>query len=267
MIDTINEIQDELDTFLDRKKDLRNIKRYSIYDVMFYRSNLYIHSKRVAFHVCESMKYIEKAYPEFDKVKALIIALVHDDAEIITGDFQAADKAIMKEEELENIERLEEKAIKVLVKKYPKKIYGYDYNEILTDVLEVNSIEAVVVKLLDKFDGFGEALHEIFAGNKYYMTTTKTKNGVPPTPYDYYINLIPNYYKIFPRLKPLFNVKNFPLKNLQTINQFKVIENGKPHTKESIMNKTGYYPYDLWLSVNLKYSNEEEIKDLYIKKE
>ena len=65
------------------------ITRFSLYKVMFYRSNLFNHAWHVAWLVDEIAPFAMKKFPQFDSEKAQMLALVHDDAEIIIGDIQA----------------------------------------------------------------------------------------------------------------------------------------------------------------------------------
>ena len=85
----------ELELFSDREKKLSSIIRFDMkrFDPMFYRTNLLIHSKRVYSLVKEIIPHLKSVYgDELDSEKALSLALVHDDAELVTGDVQLYDK-------------------------------------------------------------------------------------------------------------------------------------------------------------------------------
>lgn len=96
-------------------------------------------------------------------LKILIMSLVHDDVEILTGDHQSVNRLKMTPEQIAVIDGNEEAAIRELSKQFPEKISGYNYQELLSDVFQKDTMEAQIVKYLDHIDGFCEALHEIYA--------------------------------------------------------------------------------------------------------
>lgn len=66
---------------------------------MMYRTNLYTHSYRVAAIVHALNPFAEKVFGKaYDERKAEILALVHDDAEIVFGDVQLGNKSRMTAE-------------------------------------------------------------------------------------------------------------------------------------------------------------------------
>jgi 5'-deoxynucleotidase YfbR-like HD superfamily hydrolase len=79
--------------FKNREEDLRKITRYQNYSVMFYRTNLFTHSKRVAWLVQEMIPFAQATWQDFNGQKAKFLALVHDDQEIIMGDIPAGNKS------------------------------------------------------------------------------------------------------------------------------------------------------------------------------
>jgi 5'-deoxynucleotidase YfbR-like HD superfamily hydrolase len=139
--------------------------RYSLYAPVYYRSSDFLHSKRVAWLVESVEPIITEGLPNFDIARAVATALVHDDAELLVGDIQAGNKGKMSKEELQAIDDAERKAIDALAEKFPKTLGGYNYKEMLEDVLDFTTPEAQVVKYLDRFDALGEALHELYAGS------------------------------------------------------------------------------------------------------
>ena len=117
----------ELHNFPDREKNLRSVTRYSLYHTVWYRTDLWTHSRRVGWIVEQLNPIAEKIFGEnFDSEKAFALGMVHDDAETIFGDIQAGYKANMTKEELEEVGQLERNAIKTLASKSPKYIGLYE---------------------------------------------------------------------------------------------------------------------------------------------
>src|SRR3989344_4105231 len=91
-----------LEPFPDRTEQLRAIIRYrDAYPVMFYRQNVLHHVMRVSWLANELADVAAATFPRYDPRKAELIALVHDDAEIITGDYQASYRTQLTREELD----------------------------------------------------------------------------------------------------------------------------------------------------------------------
>ena len=78
----------------ERERTLKSIYRYRMFETILYRSNLWMHSLRMLWLV-EEMSSLAQKHLSVDIEKARAMALVHDDAEIITGDIQAGVKALM----------------------------------------------------------------------------------------------------------------------------------------------------------------------------
>src|SRR3989344_403002 len=95
-----------LESFPDRTEQLRAILRYSAYPVMFYRQNVLHHTMRVSWLVNELAEVAAALFPGYDRRKAELMALVHDDAEIVTGDYQASYRTQLTAAELD--EQLDE---------------------------------------------------------------------------------------------------------------------------------------------------------------
>ena len=92
----LNELIAELSTFPGREEGLRKVFRWNNWKPMFYRPQLYSHGKKISWLLCEVEPVLKKTFGEdFDMKRALALALVHDDPELITGDYQAGDKAKM----------------------------------------------------------------------------------------------------------------------------------------------------------------------------
>jgi hypothetical protein len=130
-------LDDNLENLFPVRKDaLENILRYHAFDTMYYRTNDWIHSRRVRW-IVEELLPLGRCLKDFDADRAVCLALVHDDAETITGDVQAGHKAIMSKQALLNVKSNERRAAILLGKRHPIKIYGkYDYGTLLLESLE-----------------------------------------------------------------------------------------------------------------------------------
>ena len=243
-----------LQEFTEREAALKNITRYDMYSPMFYRTNLQIHTQRVLWLLEELLPSAIKVFPNFNIEKARILALIHDDAEIITGDIQLGRKLYMSKEQLAEIDKNEAKAIEILSEKYPKTINGFSYKELLYNILKNDCIEVKLVRYTDKCDAFGEALHEIFGGNSAFCSDhPDLEKGVNPI--NNYIKILKNFTKQFSDLESLFKQKH-PLLSVP-----------KPHTRESIQQKSQYPHYDQWKEIIMKRGGEKEISLLTNQKE
>ena len=87
---------------------------------MFYRTNLLLHCQRVSLLVEDILEIVSESCENFNSDKALTLALVHDDAEIVTGDVQLYYKEKMSEIELAELEKQEMMAIEHLSSIWPK---------------------------------------------------------------------------------------------------------------------------------------------------
>ena len=228
----------------EREEKLKALYRYSLFETLYYRSNLWMHTHRMLW-MAESLLPVASQYIDIDQNKARVLALVHDDAEMITGDFQAGVKARMTKEELRHIDDLEASAIQTLVGKYPKMIDGYTYEQLLTEALTKDSIEAQFVSYIDKLDGYCESLHELLAGNL----------SLVPSVF-FYTWTLATFSNKFPALKNMLESKPHPLivsitsvssgthvvsKELQ---DFKV-----PYTIESLDRETRFPFYNEWRKI------------------
>jgi len=88
----------DFDGFYGREEKLKGILRYNMErrTPMFYRTNLLLHCQRVNLLVEDILEIVSESCENFNSDKALTLALVHDDAEIVTGDVQLYYKEKMK---------------------------------------------------------------------------------------------------------------------------------------------------------------------------
>lgn len=240
--------------FFGRDEELEKIIRYNMEkrSPMYYRTNLLLHSRRTTLLIDDIKDITIGTYNgDFNPNKALTLALVHDDAEIITGDVQLYYKDRMSEEELLNVEKREEAAIERLGNTFPRLINGFSYKELLYHALKKNCLEAQVVSYCDKIDAFCESLHEVFAGNMKFVG--------PVRDYIRRLNKFPDKFpligKIFPNTHPL-------LQNIAEIDVIKIAENGEFHTSEKIKQNSGIPHYDRWKEITREYFGEDVLLDV-----
>lgn len=260
---------EELGEFPGREEALRQVTRFHIFNPMFYRSNDAIHSRRVHNILRHIMPFVRRRMPNFDESLAEALALVHDDAEIITGDEQAGNKANMTPEQLAEVKRRELAAIEELAERFPKTLGRFNYRELLLDACEKKSIECKTMQFADKFDGLGEALHEIEAGNVTFAMPVTTKYGVVPIAPRFYGDFFRRFASLYPEVGFLTEGSR-RLIDLETLatNDWKTRSfHGTLHTRESLLQQTWIQPYELWKKILLSDKDEEEFRNLTTKVE
>jgi len=240
-----------------RQEKLQAIKRYSMTEVFFYRSSLWYHSLRTAFMVDALLELATNLLADFDGKKAYILALVHDDAEIITGDVQLGHKQLMTDAQLAEIEHNELKAIEALSQEFPPTVMGYNYQKLLLHVLRKDCVEAQLVSYLDKVDAYCEAMHEVFGGN---ISGLRSVIG--------YIDTIRSIKQKYILIAPLFEHKDLPLLNIglrtdmRRVHWRNYVHLNKPHTPESILLETEFSFYNSWRDLALKNLGQEGVRIL-----
>ena len=245
-----------------REEKLRAIKRYSMTEVFFYRSSLWHHQLRVAF-IVDSLSEIAKiAFAGFDKEKARILALVHDDAEIITGDIQLGHKQLMTENQLEEVRQNELRAIETISWEFPKTVGSYNYRDLLFHALNKDCFEAQLVSYADKVDAYCEAMHEVLGGN---ISGLRSVIG--------YVGTISAIKKKYTLLAPLFEHKDLPLLNVELRTDLRKVHwknyfhLNKPHTLESIRLETEFSFYNDWKNLVLENLGQEGMEILTLQTE
>ncbi len=253
-----------LAAFDGRTEDLKTITRYVLYPVMFYRTNLWIHSRRVAWLVHEINPIAQRIFGDsYDPRRAELLALVHDDPEIFMGDIPAGNKGNMTAEQLEQVRQTELASIEQAAARFPEPVDGYNYRELLIEAATYASLESQVVQFADKFDALGEALHEIYGGNVMFASNAINQYGKIPTPSQYYYKYFDNYLSKFPRMTPLLaeDMELFQPIPVREDHELRAMALHQPrHNAESFAQSTGYWPYDIWKGVTMRYGNADDVQ-------
>ncbi len=242
-----------LDGFEGREQALAEIKRYvhGITPIMMYRTNDLIHARRVTWHLEQLIPDILQIFPNFRVDYARTLALVHDDAEIITGDVQLCDKERMTSQELQALANKEELAIPQLVKRFGNDANGFIYETLLRDAKQKQTLEAKFASFCDKLDGGGEAWHEVFAGNHYFLLPAGGHNGSSGG----YVKRVNAFQTKYPIMTLFF--ENFPEYLPIPLDFREVVTQGKPHTPNSLSQDSGYIPYERWKQAIIPYEGTE----------
>ncbi|MEK7601799.1 MAG: YfbR-like 5'-deoxynucleotidase [Patescibacteria group bacterium] len=239
----------------DRETGLRNIKRYRMFEVMYYRPTVWEHTQRVMW-IVEALSPHIRDFLDVNVEKARVMALVHDDAEMITGDIPAGHKARMTPEELKKLDDDEFTAIDTLSARYPHSVHGYTYKDLVREMVHYTSNEAKFVSLADKIDAHCESYHEVFAGNLTLISSMA-----------FYINTLQRFGEKFPELASFVRSNAHPL--IQEIGPLPA--NGKvgpkdfeafnkPHTRASLSVPSRFPFYDAWRSMVVERGGEEGVR-------
>lgn len=234
----------------ERAQKLGAIYRYSLFDVMLYRSNLLMHSQRVQWIVDELTPFCKELGADIEKTR--VLALVHDDAEMIIGDIQAGHKAKMSKEELAVIEEREAQAARTLAAQYPKEVHGYNYEQLLLHAAHKDCIEAEIVSYADRFDAYSETLHEVLAGNLSLVWALM-----------FYERWVASYLGKQPALKPLtahfspFILAGDNRHQPMQVRAAHFAHLGKPHTRASLDTPTEFPFYNAWREMVVRRGGEE----------
>lgn len=238
----------------EREQKLKSIWRYSMFERMYYRSNLWMHTHRMVWMI-ESTAELSSRTLRIDIQKARTLALVHDDAEMITGDIQAGRKFFMTKAQLKKIDQEEAKAINQLSRRFPKILNGYSYKELLTDALQKDTAESQLVMYFDKLDAFCECLHEILAGNILFLRSVMFYERIMtlfPTTHTLIADLLAN------KESPFFDVERRVSPTKVTVASDAHFN--RPHTPASIKIKSDFPFYNSWRDLVVTRDGEEGVR-------
>ena len=227
-----------------REYDLKNVKRYGRMRVMFYRTDLHLHSQRVKALVKSISEEVRNLYPNFNPKKAGLIALHHDDHELITGDVPLQLKLRMNGDDLSDLKEQEILATEAIAKIYPKTVGKHRYLDLTLHAIHKDCLEAQVVSLVDKCDGYCEAIHEVLAGNDVFLEPL----------INYNIKTFNNLFEAYPLIDRILQADL--LKLSATVELWKFFEGGEreaePHTAETIRRQSGIPVYEWWKKVTIR---------------
>lgn len=246
----------------ERRTALEAITRYHAYAPMWFRTTLWTHTQRVAAiarHVVPRINArVGRRWIDPDFTEA--ICQTHDDPEILTGDEQAGNKAIMTDAQRRELERREYAAIETLSQRYPRYLGPYNYKALLLASMREDLPENWVRQFADKLDGFGEALHELFAGNlRGFATPVTTRFGRIQLPSDFYIDYFASFAEKYPKLAFLTEGPDRMLDVRAPFNARDVARQGRFPNTFSIREPTWYQPYNLWRQILLDARGGEEV--------
>jgi 5'-deoxynucleotidase YfbR-like HD superfamily hydrolase len=264
----IHLFETELDSFSGRGESLQKVTRYQLYPTMFYRTNLLTHSRRLSWLLRAAKPFFKQAFgDQIDAERAIAIALVHDDHEIILGDVQLANKTRMSPGQKENLYQAEIRAIEKTAAQFPKMLGRFVYQDLLLEKLAEETLEAQIVTYFDKLEGLAEAWHEIFGGNQVFATPQVNHYGKHLIPTEIYKPILENFGINHPATAPLFTIDWPLLQPIPPIDAMAVAKASRPHTEASLSEATSYQPYDTWREIARSYTNDEEWQNLFIRKE
>jgi hypothetical protein len=234
-----------------REKDLSRVLRYHKFRIMFYRTNLLIHSLRVQAIVRELLPLASVDYPDLCAKKTLLISKYHDDPEMASkrGDVPLQLKLLMDADEALKLKSEELAAADFLRRSYRNPtIGGLHYHDLLMHAMHKDCVEAQLHSFADKLDGYGEALHEVLAGNTAFLEPV----------INYSFHTFNNPKGKFPLLEKCFRPGNgyfyFPVAGRNEYLEDGLV-NAHPHTEASLATNSGIEHYEMWKRVTLSLPN------------
>lgn len=248
----------EAQGFHGRIAGLRSIKRWKSFSPAWYRHDLEMHTLEVRFLLEACTPHIRQTLPGFNFERAGLLALVHDDPEIVSkkGDVELNVKLNMTPGELTQLEQEEEEAIQKLVTKWPREVQGANYQGLLQEAKKKETPETQVLSYLDKCSALCESLHELYAGNTGFHENWRSARKRPPVSGSNVAELVQKYRVI----APFFSRPHPFLPPFEKPNIEHLLATGKPHTPESITYETGLPHYNFWKTTLLKHAPEEGLR-------
>lgn len=246
-----------------RESDLSKVIRYfdpnHRFDVMYYRTNLLVHTIRVEAMIETLLPLAQECFEGFDVNLARLISRYHDDPELLAkrGDVSLQLKLQMDDDEKELLKSEEINAINIISKHYPEMIEGYCYREILLHALHKDCREAQLHSFVDKQDGNCESIHEVLAGNTVFLEPVLNYSSEVFSKRNTRFNLIQEMFSSD------FKGKN-PLLQFPVLDLMGFFKNGKTkteiHTKETIERDSMIPYYEAWKKITMStFSNGLDI--------
>ncbi|MSS74827.1 hypothetical protein EXS73_01250 [Candidatus Pacearchaeota archaeon] len=245
----------EAQGFQGRIAGLRSIKRWKSFSPAWYRHDLEMHTLELRYLLEAVAPHIRQTLPGFNFERAGIIALVHDDPEIVSknGDVELNVKLNMSPQELVQLEQEESEAIKTLLARWPQTVQGYNYQSLLEEAKKKATIETQVLSYLDKCSALCESLHELYAGNNQFHHNWRAERKRPPYAGTNVAELVEKYTLI----SPFFAKKHPFLPPFSKPDVESLLKTQKPHTSQSLTQPTGLPQYDFWKATILKHAPED----------
>lgn len=138
--------------------------------------NVAMHVQRVSFLASLLRSFLEKQRVTVDKLKVMEMGFLHDDLEVITGDFPSPEKrdsARRKE-----ILRVERRAAGILDRRFRGIPQSISYGKLRKELDEKKTLESQIVDVADHLDGLGETLCEIILGNDSFFRVLEEYGSV-----------------------------------------------------------------------------------------
>ncbi len=134
---------------------------------MTQRTTVAHHSIRVTGAVAVVAEILLEAGIRVDQEKMMFMADFHDDPERVdpAGDIPTPVKMQWTKEQREEFEKAEIAAIRRLTPTLPVPSWAASAEEIFNEYRQEETLEARVIKYLDKWDGMNEATHELVCGD------------------------------------------------------------------------------------------------------
>lgn len=246
-----------------RDNDLSKVIRYfdpnHRFEVMLYRTNLLVHTRRVEAIIESLIPIAQECYEGFDPNLARLISRYHDDSELVAkrGDVSLQLKLQMSDDDKEILKMEEIRAIKKISKYYPKVVDGYCYEELLLHALNKDCREAQLHSFADKHDGNCEAIHEVLAGNTVFLEPVLNYSS------EIFTKRNNKFYQIQEMFTPDIANKN-PFLQFPVLNLMEFFKNGKiktvPHTENTLKSNSRIPYYEKWKEITIEtFPNGKEL--------
>lgn len=249
-----------------RDDKLSRIYRWNCVNDFVYRSNDLYHSHKVfcliSQAISENLDFFEKNNYDIEKIQ--IMALIHDDIEIIIWDFQAYKKDIISKERLQEKENSEKNAVNTLGDSFPKMIWKYVYKDLLEEMESKKTFESQFVKYFDHIDWMCERLHECYGNNEFLLDIPLDDEGIKlPWWQRHYWPKISNPEKNYPLIYDYLNQIWFHY-NVDLYDEKEIITKWKRHTKESLWISKWHNIYDWRIKSLIKWLNNDDLELLLV---
>lgn len=154
------------DEELERCDRLDAIPRYSAIKEMTHRGSVGSHVIRVTVLTMFGTDMLLNLGYELDQPRAVLYADHHDDTEIPDmEDIPSPVKRKAKGKKKKELQKREREAVQEVEHLVAKPTWIGSYKELYEDYKRQDTIEAILVNFMDKWDGLHEAVHEVICGD------------------------------------------------------------------------------------------------------